>query len=112
MSRWGLSYKSVEILTPEEWNLVVDALEELDGRAPLAIRGGRAVFDGDGSTTTFYIAHGMDAAPTCVVVGKGAANLPDIDYWEADSTNIKVVFKSPPAAGSQNVVIWWLAVRL
>jgi len=32
MSKWGLKYKGVEILTPEEWNKVVDALEELDSR--------------------------------------------------------------------------------
>jgi len=29
MSKWGLKHKGVEILTPEEWNTVVDALDEL-----------------------------------------------------------------------------------
>jgi len=32
MSKWGLRHKGVEILTPEEWNKVVDALEELNSR--------------------------------------------------------------------------------
>lgn len=100
------------ILTPEEWNTVVDALNELDGRAPLGIKGGLAVFDGDGATTQFTIPHGLGATPTTVLVGKGASGLPDIDYYEADADNITVTFKAPPSSGSQNVKIWWLAVKL
>jgi len=40
LSRWELAYKGVETLTPEEWNRVVDALDELDKRAPLERSGG------------------------------------------------------------------------
>jgi parallel beta-helix repeat protein len=29
MSHWGLTYKGVEIVTPEEWNKLIDALDEL-----------------------------------------------------------------------------------
>lgn len=29
MSHWGLTYKTFEVLWPEEWNKVVDALDEL-----------------------------------------------------------------------------------
>jgi hypothetical protein len=29
MSRWGLRYKGVEFLSPDEWNAVVDALNDL-----------------------------------------------------------------------------------
>ncbi len=112
MSKWGLKYKGVEILTPEEWNAVVDALNDLDGRAPSEVKGGLATFDGDGSTTTFTIAHGMSAAPTAALVGKGAPNMPDVDYHEADASYIRVHFKAAPASGSGNVKIWWLAVRL
>jgi len=43
MAKWGLAYKGTEILSPEEWNRVVDALDELDKRAPLGIKGGKAV---------------------------------------------------------------------
>jgi len=60
MSRWNLVYKGVEILTPEEWNRVVDALEELDKRSPLEFKGGLATFTGDGTTTTFTITHGLE----------------------------------------------------
>ena len=106
MSRWGLGYKSVEFLTPEEWNLVIDSLQDLDER----IKCGLAEFTGDGTTTSFQIAHGVGATPTCVIVGKGAADLPDIDYWTADETNITVFFKSAPASGAE-VKIWWVALK-
>jgi len=112
MSKWNLLYKGVEILTPEEWNRVVDALEELNGRAPAGISGGKAAFDGDGVSTEFKITHGLGATPTAVMVGKAGSDLPDIDYWDADSTYITVVFKSPPPSGIGNVVLWWVAIRL
>ena len=106
MSRWGLNYKGPEILTPEEWNAVVDALNELDSR----VVGGEASFTGDGTTKTFTIPHGLGATPMVVMVGKGAPNLPDIDYFTADAVNISVVFKSAPASGA-NVRIWWIAIK-
>ena len=112
MSKWNLSYKGVEILTPEEWNRVVDALEELDGRAPAGINGGKASFDGDGSTTSFKITHGLGATPTVALVGKAVSGLPDIDYWDVDTTYITVYFKSAPPSGTGNVILWWLAIRL
>jgi hypothetical protein len=105
LSKWGLSYKGVEILTPEEWNLVIDALNDLDNR----VRGNLASFIGDGSTKTFQIAHGIGAAPKAVIVGKGASDLPDLDYWEADETNITVSFKSAPASGA-SIKLWWIAL--
>ena len=111
MSRWGLTYKGVEIVTPEEWNTLIDALEELDSRAPLGIKGGLETFTGDGTTSTFQISHNLGSIPTVALVGKGASGLPDIDYWEVDSTYIYVTFKSAPSSGSE-VKIWWLALKL
>jgi hypothetical protein len=101
-----LKYKGVEIVSPAEWNTVVDALDDLYDR----IQGGLASFTGDGSTTEFKIAHGLGVKPTVALAGKGAANLPDIDFWDADETYVRVVFKSAPEAGS-SVFIWWLAVK-
>lgn len=97
----------MEILTPEEWNRVVDALEELDRRAS----GGVAEIAGDGTTKTFSIPHGRGEAPTVVMVGKAAPGLPDIDYWTADDVNIYVTFVSPPAQGAA-VRLWWMAASL
>jgi hypothetical protein len=107
MSRWGLYYKGAEIVAPEEWNNLIDALNELDTR----VVGGQALFTGDGSTTVFNIPHGLGETPLVAIVGKGATALPDIDYWTADSVNISVVFKTPPPSGA-DVRIWWIAVKM
>ena len=110
MSRWGLRYKGTEPLTPTDWNTVVDALDELNQRAPDKIACGMATFSGDDATTEFQIEHGLGEEPTCVICGKGAPNLPDVDYWTADETYITVVFKSAPPSGTDNVKIWYLAI--
>jgi hypothetical protein len=105
MSRWKLYYKGAEIVEPAEWNYLVDALNELDSR----VVGGRASFTGDGSTTTFTITHGLGEAPLTVMVGKASSGIPDIDYFTADTTYIRVVFKSAPP--SVTFDLWWIAVK-
>lgn len=112
MSRWHLAYKGTEVLSPEEWNAVVDALEALDKRSPMEIKGGQATFNGDGATAEFSIEHGMTQTPTVAIAGKGAPDLPDIDYWTVDETYIHVYFKTPPDTGEGNVKIWYIAIRL
>jgi hypothetical protein len=47
-----------------------------------------------------------------VSVTKAISNLPDIDYVDVDATNIKVTFKSPPASGTDNVKLYYIALRL
>jgi len=112
MSRWGLFYKALEILEPEEWNRLIDALNELDSRCPVKFAGGMEVFSGDGSTVMFGIVHGLGVAPTLAIVQKASPNLPDVDYVEVDSTYVKVYFKSPPPSGTGNVKLFYLAVKL
>jgi hypothetical protein len=106
MSWLGLTYKGVEILTPEEWNLVIDALNDLHNR----VKGGLASFTGDGSTKTFQITHGVGTTPVSAIVGKGASDLPDLDYWTADETYITVTFKTAPANGA-TIKLFWLALK-
>ncbi|MEM4500559.1 MAG: hypothetical protein QW512_00315 [Thermofilaceae archaeon] len=110
MSHWGLRYKGTEPLTPTDWNTVVDALDELNRRSPDKIACGIAAFSGDGTATEFKVEHGLEDVPTCVICGKGASGLPDIDYWTADGTYITVVFKAAPPSGTNNVKIWYLAI--
>ena len=109
MSKWGLSHKGVEPLFPEEYNRIIDALEELDGRVPSQMQGGQIKLIGDGSTTTFNIAHTLGRKPDACFVGKATPNIPDIDSWDADAYNIIVRFKSAPASG-QEFYLWWLAI--
>jgi hypothetical protein len=106
MSKWGLTYKAVEPVFPEEWNTIIDALDDLDKK----VVGGLATFVGDGATKTFSIGHGIGAKPVTAMVVKGASGLPDIDYITVDESSINVTFKTPPADGA-NVAIWWLAVK-
>jgi len=110
MAKWGLYYKGIEALFPEEWNALVDALEELDSRAPLELNGGVIELTGDGSTIQFKISHGLTDIPSFVCIGKYSSGLPDIDYWFADDLYIYVNFKSAPPAGTFR--LYWLALRL
>ena len=107
MGRYDHLYsRPLERITTAWRNSIVDALNELAEM----IKGGQAVFSGDGSTSTFSIPHGLGVTPVAVVVGKGSPNLPDIDYWTADSVNIYVTFKAPPGPGVE-VRVWWIAVK-
>ena len=111
MSRWGLTRKGVEIVEPEEWNAVVDALDELDRRSPLEWSGGLAVFSGDGATTEFLIEHGLSAKPDVVLVTPASPDAKDLQHAYADDTHIHVVFSAAPPSGTDNVKVYWLALR-
>jgi len=70
---------------------------------------GVATFSGDGTTTAFTIPHGLAAAPS---VGKLEAKTADAagdKYWAADASNITVTFITAPPAGTDNVVLSWMA---
>lgn len=111
MSKWGLTYKGVEVVSPAEWNAIVDALEELDKRSPVEWNGGLAIFSGDGATTEFLIGHGLTNTPTIVLVQPASADAKDISHATADATYIHVFFSVAPPSGTDNVKIYWLALR-
>jgi len=112
LATWNLTYKGVEILHPEDWNKVVDALNDLDKRSPLELKGGLGVWSGDGATTTFKITHGMTATPTTVLVTPASLDARRPYYAEADGTEITIEFETAPPSGTDNVKLYWLAVRL
>jgi len=111
MSRWGLTHKGVEVITPAEWNAVIDALEELDKRSPVEWNGGFISWDGDGVTTEFLIPHGLSLKPYIVFVTPASPDAKDIQYVYADDKYIHVVFSSPPPSGESNVSVYWIAIR-
>jgi len=71
--------------------------------------GGEATFSGDGTTTTFTIAHGLADTPGSVKVTPGSADADGDFYVTVDATDITVTFASAPATGTDNVVLWWNA---
>jgi len=58
----------------------------------------------------FIITHGFGVDPLVVMVGKAIDNLPDIDYWTANTMDVEVWFKDPPADGT-TIKLWWLVIR-
>ena len=72
---------------------------------------GKHTASGNGSTTTFNIAHGVGATPTYAIVSVAASGSTNLDYsYTLTSTNIVVVFSTAPSSGTNNVVIYWIAV--
>lgn len=90
---------------PLSWfNSVVDALNYLADM----VKGGKATFTGDGATKTFTIAHNMGKTPTSIACTPGTSGI-EIDYCDADSTNIYVNLKTAPVGGVE-FTIWWIAI--
>jgi len=111
MSKWGVTYKGTEILFPEDWNNVADALNELDERTPIRVSAGVGVWSGDGTTTTFVIAHNWGEVPT---VAFTEANTPDasgVRHVELTENELRVVYENPPPAGTNNVVLFWIIMK-
>ena len=70
---------------------------------------GTATFSGDGSTTTFTIAHGLVATPSKYFVQPLSADAMSTPYdVSVDGTNITITFKSAPASGA-NLKFYWYA---
>lgn len=70
---------------------------------------GIATFSGDGTTTTFQIAHGLVKAPSKVLVTPMSADASGDFYVTADATYIYVNYLSAPSAGTNNIVLSWYA---
>jgi hypothetical protein len=111
MAKWGLGYKGTEVLTPEEWNLVVDALNELDGRIK-KVMGGMGVWSGNGISTVFEFTHNFGEIPTVVLIGEASNDAMGNKWWEADETKVTIYFSSPPPSGTNNVRLWYLVMKL
>lgn len=92
-------------------NRVIDAPDQ-DGTLLVRqqIKGGTATFNGDGVTAIFNIAHGLGTTPTIPLVFAGFN--PSNNYWISaiSSTNITVRFQAAPGPGTNNVIIYWIAI--
>ncbi len=70
---------------------------------------GKATLSGNGTTTTFNIAHNLLTTPTSPVVTPGSAAANGDYHITADATNISVVYATAPVTGTNNVVLYWSA---
>ena len=71
-------------------------------------RTGKALANGNGSTTTFNIAHGLGSTPSYAFVDCSSHAI--ARTWTLTSTNIVVVFSSAPSSGTNNVIIYWRVI--
>ena len=128
MSWKGLTYKRAEPIYPEEWNAVVDALDELksliDGEKARFVYG-EATFSGDGSTKEFLVPnHGIegitDPKQYIVVVqpvSKDAIDASPVFGYLSDEDGdgvyeaLRIRFLNPPPQGTDNVVVVWKIER-
>jgi len=111
MSRWGISYKSTEVLFPEDWNNVVDALEELDGRTPIRVDAGVGTWSGDGTTNTFIVAHNWGEMPTVAFVQPASPDAVGNFYVQLNENELRIIYKTPPPAGTNNIVLHWIIMK-
>jgi hypothetical protein len=72
---------------------------------------GKSTASGNGTTTVFNIAHGVGSNPTYAIVSVAASGSANPGYsYTTDATNIVVTFSPAPTTGTNNVVIYWIAV--
>jgi hypothetical protein len=71
-------------------------------------RTGKALANGNGSTTVFTIAHGLGATPGYAFVDCSSHAI--ARTWTVDGTNITVTFSSAPSSGTNNVIIYWRVI--
>ena len=111
MSKWGLTYKGTEVLFPEDWNHVVDALQELDGRTPVRVGAGLGTWSGDGTTTTFVVTHNWGEMPTVAFVQPASADAVGDFYVTLDENTLKIVYKTAPPSGTDNVKLYYIIMK-
>jgi hypothetical protein len=70
---------------------------------------GTSTQNGNGSNSTFNIAHKLVKIPRYFGAVNGAVGMPQISYVSANATNLIVNFLTPPPAGTNNVVLLWEA---
>jgi len=76
------------------------------------VKAGKAVFSGDGTTVEFRITHGFDVEPTLALIGEASPDAMGNKYWTVTATEIVVIFETAPPKETENIHLWWLAIKL
>jgi len=91
----------VEVSADPTTNRSIATKRYVDSRT----RGDEAFFTGDGTTTTFFVAHGLGATPSRAQLT--ALNQASLNCWYTkDSTNLGINFATPPGNGVTVAVSW------
>lgn len=87
--------------------------EKIQNKGYVTEASGEESFTGDGSTSSFTIAHGMDETPTTVVLTQKAVTTggEDIEDYDVDGTNITVNFTANLANTETGTVGWMAEAR-
>ncbi|HSD55925.1 MAG TPA: hypothetical protein VLA92_02110 [Candidatus Saccharimonadales bacterium] len=92
---------AVKVSADPTTNLGVATKQYVDAR----MRGGEAFFVGDGSTTAFFVSHGVGSTPSRAQLTP--MNAASVGCWYTkDSTLLGVNFATPPANGATIAVSW------
>ncbi len=70
---------------------------------------GQFTFSGDGSKSEFDIPHGLGEKPSTWKIEAVSPDAAQPSHAVADSSNITVVYDSPPPSGTNNIVLNWIA---
>lgn len=97
----------IENATEIDFSTGLEVIDDGDGTVTVnsLSRFGSATFSGGGQQTTFDIPHGLSQEPVAFVVQARTDDASSISHATADSTNITVVFDTPPPTGTDNIVI-------
>jgi len=91
----------VEVSANPTTSMGVATKQYVDSR----LKGGEAFFSGDGTTTTFFVAHGLGALPSRAHLT--ALNQTSLNCWYTkDATNLGINFATPPSNGATVAVAW------
>lgn len=95
----------------EYYDTDIDALIYWDGTAWIDNREvtGSSTQSGNGSATSFNIAHGLGTTPSYFNAVANNAATANVQYITADSTNITVHYGTAPGAGTDNLTWKWIA---
>jgi hypothetical protein len=107
LSKWDLGYVGVQAVFPEDWNNMVDALNELDGRAPSQRNGGIATIPN--GETNIEIEHGLTATPQIVLLTGTHSEVASPFVTNVTTSHLTINVANLVTADRQ---VYWYAIRL
>lgn len=100
--------KTGYVIYPAEYDIT--GKTQVSFTLQLVRNSGTATFSGDGTTTTFQIAHGLGSIPTNYFVQPLSSDAQSSTYnVSVDATYITITYTTAPAGGTDNLKFYWYA---